>query len=205
MMVGIARESAPDGVSIDGRTAPFGAPLIVDPVALAEANRAVVSLAPALAADPPDGVIVAGFGDPGLAGLCAILTCPVTGIAEAGMAAAARHGRFVVVTTTDRLVDAIAVKAAAYGHGKAFGGVRLTQGDAAALTADPPALLAALRLACREAIAREGADAIVIGGGPLAVAARALAAEMPVPLIEPVPEAIHLALARAAYKRSLPR
>jgi allantoin racemase len=39
---------------------------------------------------------------------------------------------------------------------------------------------------------------VVIGGGPLALAARALSATAPVPLVEPLPAAVRLALTRVA-------
>jgi Asp/Glu/hydantoin racemase len=196
-MVAIAAETAGPGVVVTGMTAAFGAPLITDPQALHEGARAVVALAPELAG--ADGVIVAGFGDPGLEGLRAALPCPVTGIAEAGMAEAAAGGRrFAVVTTTPDLVDEIARTAAGHGHGS-FMGTWLTPGDPVALTADPVALPLALEDACHRAIAA-GAEAIVIGGGPLAVAARAIADRVPVPLIEPVPAAVRLSLVRLRGK-----
>ena len=50
--------------------------------------------------------------------------------------------------------------------------------------------------ACEAAIRNDGAQAIVIGGGPLAVAARALKGRIPVPIIERVPAAIRLAMRR---------
>jgi allantoin racemase len=89
----------------------------------------------------------------------------------------------------------IAGTAARYGH-RGFAGTWTTSGDPAALTADPPALEAALAACVDEAIREGGAEAIVIGGGPLAVAARALMATSPVPLVEPVPAAVRLSLAR---------
>lgn len=61
---------------------------------------------------------------------------------------------------------------------------------------DPAALVDALEAACRRAIAEGGAEALVIGGGPLAVAARELSGKLQVPLIEPVPAAVRLSLAR---------
>ncbi len=198
MMADIARAALPPGWRVATLTAAFGEPLIVAPEALDVAARAVLALAPSIAAAAPAGIVVAAFGDPGLAALRAALDAPVTGIAEAGMAEAARYGRFAVVTTTPLLVPRIARSAAEYGHARVYAGTRLTPGDPAALTADPARLLAALRDACRTAIAEDRVDAIVIGGGPLAVAARALAAEMPVPLVEPVPAAVRLAVARAA-------
>lgn len=194
-MLDIACAAAGTRAGVEGRTAGFGAPLITEPAALALAAEAVTALAPGLG--QPDGVIVAGFGDPGLAALRRLLACPVTGIAEAGMAEAAAGGRrFAVVTTTPALAESIAEAAARYGHAARFAGTWVTEGDPAAVMADPDRLTAALQTACRRAV-EGGAEALVIGGGPLALAARRLAGTLPVPLIEPVPAAVHLAMSRA--------
>jgi allantoin racemase len=195
-MVRIAQAEAGARATVVGVTARFGAALITEPEALAVAAQAVAALAPELA--EADAVIVAAFGDPGLDVLRAALPRPVTGLAEAGMAEAAAGGRrFAVVTTTPDLRDSIAATARRYGHA-GFAGTWTTPGDPAALTADPPALLAALDAACRRAIGEGDAEAIVIGGGPLAEAARALAPRCPVPLIEPLLAAIRLSLVRLA-------
>ncbi|MGP9820741.1 aspartate/glutamate racemase family protein [Salinarimonas sp. NSM] len=199
-MVAIAAEVA--GLPVRGVTARFGAPLIADPQALAVAAQAVEALADDLAAELADGdaVIVAAFGDPGLAALRARLSCPVTGIAEAGMAEAAAHApRFAVVTTTPALAPSIAANAQALGH-EHFVGTFVTPGDPLAIMADTDALVAALEAACRRAIDDGGADAIVIGGGPLAVAARRLAGRLPVPLVEPVPAAVRLSRVRLSER-----
>ncbi|MBR0651637.1 hydrogenase expression protein HupH [Roseomonas terrae] len=195
LMVEIARRAAPAGVGIEGATARHGAPLITDPAALATAAEAVRDLLQASDLAPFAGIIVAAFGDPGLD--AARAAAPSTGIAEAAMAEAAHHGRFAVVTTTPLLADAIAERAAAYGHGGAFAGTWLTEGDAATLTADPARLEAALEVAARRALAEAGPDAVIIGGGPLAAAAAALRPRLPVPVIEPVPAAVALAVRRA--------
>jgi Asp/Glu/hydantoin racemase len=193
-MTAIAAEAAGAAATVEGLTAPFGVPLITQPAALSVAADAVAALAPALSG--ADAVIVAAFGDPGLMRLRAALPVPVTGIAEAGMAEAAAGGRrFAVVTTTPALVDSIAATAAGYGH-TGFAGTWLTPGEPAALMAEPAALRDALHGACLAAVAEGGAEALVIGGGPLAVAARALPDAVPVPLIEPVPAAVRLSLAR---------
>lgn len=198
-MLEIAREAAPSGLVLDGLTAPFGARLITDEAALAVAARAVVTMAEA-EPGPADGLIVAAFGDPGLAEARALSRWPVTGIAEAAMAEAAAGGRrFAVATTTPALAGAIRAAVEGYGHGALFAGLHLTAGDPAALTAEPDALLAALEGACREAV-RDGAETVVIGGGPLARAARALAARLPVPIVEPVPAAVRLAVRRASAR-----
>jgi allantoin racemase len=191
-MVALARAETTHAVR--GLTARSGAALITDPPTLEKAALAVAALAPDLAG--ARAVIVAAFGDPGLAALRGLLTCPVTGIAEAGMAeAAAISARFAVVTTTPLLAPAIAAKAAADGHA-GFAGTWVTPGDPAALMADPARLVDALHEACRRAVQQGGAGAIVIGGGPLAMAARALAGRLPVPLVEPVPAAVRLTLSR---------
>lgn len=199
-MVAIAREAAPEGVLIEGATAAFGAALITDEATLATAAEAVAALAATLDPRNWDGMIVAAFGDPGLAALRARLPLPVTGIGEAGMAEAAEGGRrFAVATTTPGLAAAIGRMAA--GYGALFRGVRLTPGDPAALTADPAALQDALRRCCAEAVELDGAEAVVIGGGPLALAARALRPLLAVPIVEPVPAAVRLAVQRRPLGR----
>ncbi len=188
---------APAGVVIDRMTAPYGASLILDAASLAVAATAVVSMADAIAGARPHGVVVAAFGDPGLLGLRARLACPVVGIAEAAMAKAAESGRrFAVVTTTPGLVASIEAVAQAYGHGAALIGVFLTRGPAAAVMRDPARLVAGLAEACDEAV-RAGADCLIIGGGPLAEAAAALQGRFDVPILQPVPEAVALAVALA--------
>lgn len=197
-MVEIARRAAPQ-VEIQGLTAPFGVPLITNETALEEASRAVLALRADSAVQGADGIIVAAFGDPGLIELREHIGAPVTGIAEAGMAEAAAGGRrFAVVTTTPELVAAISRRAERYGHGKAFAGTWLTSGDPSEVTNDPARLVDALGEACRRAKVEGGVDAILIGGGPLAKAARALAGSLDLPIMEPVPAAVRLGLARAA-------
>ena len=198
LMVGIAQGAAPPGVTIEGATAAAGAPLILDAAMLATAGQAVQALIAQTDLTPFAGVIIAAFGDPGLAAVRALTPLPVTGIAEAAMAAAAAHGRFAIATTTPLLAEAIGARAAAYGHGDAFAGTWLTEGDAGALMAEPGRLEAALEAAIRRAMAEAAPDAVIIGGGPLAAAAAALRPRLAVPILEPVPAAVAPALRRAA-------
>ena len=192
-MTAIAEAVAPEGVVVEGLTAVFGTPLITEPTALAVAADAVWEMRDSLAAY--DAVIVAAFGDPGRARLAEALSAPVIGIAEAAMAAAAQasHGRFAVVTTTPDLAGSIRALAASYGHRDALVGVLTPPGDAASLMAKPAAVEAVLEDLSRKAIETLGVRAIVIGGGPLATAARALAGRLDVPVIEPIPTAVRLA------------
>jgi Asp/Glu/hydantoin racemase len=146
------------------------------------------------------GAIISAFGDPGLEELRRALPVPVAGIGEAGLLKAGQGGRrFAVVTTTPELVASIDAKAARLGFGASYAGVVLTKGEPVALTADAPRLQAALGMAIEEAIVDRRVEAVVIGGGPLAVAARTLAPRFEIPIVEPIPAAVRwLALALRA-------
>lgn len=202
-MRAIAARAAPDDWSVSAMTARRGVPLITDAIQLAEAAVAVADLADAPELDPAGdvptaGVIVSAFGDPGLDALRARLSVSVTGIGEAAFAEAAAGGRrFVVATTTPDLAEPIAAMARCRGYGATFAGVTLTEGDVHRIMADPAGLVAALATACERAIAHLGAEAIVIGGGPLGEAAAALAGRFAVPIIAPIPAAVRLAIRRA--------
>ena len=193
-MAAIAAEAAGGHAKILSMTAPLGAPLITTEAALTDAALVVGGMVDAIARMQPDGVIVAAFGDPGLSALRVALNAPVTGIGEAAYAAAAEHGAFCVVTTTPGLAAPIAAAAEA-AAGDLFRGVVLTREEPEMLMADPSALASALEEACGRAAAI-GVQALIIGGGPLASAARAIAPRLGLPIIEPVPEAVRLALRR---------
>jgi Asp/Glu/hydantoin racemase len=188
MMLARAREAAPPSLFLEGLTAKFGPPMITEPAALAAAADAVVQLMPRLTGD---GVIVAAFGDPGANWLASRLSVPVVGIGEAAIRAAGRGGRrFAIVTTTPRLASSIRAGTGTLGFADGLANIRITTEDPAALVADPPRLEAALRALVRQCVEQDGAEAIIIGGGPLADAARALAAGSAVEIIEPVAAAV---------------
>jgi allantoin racemase len=197
LMVGIARRAADAGVTVEGVTAPFGQPLITHEAALATAADAVIAAIDGLADPGPDAIIIAAFGDPALEQARHRSTVPVVGIAEASMLEAAQGGRrFSVATTTPNLVAAIQRCAARYGLSGQLASVRTTTGDASQVMADPLVLRRALEEAAMTAIAEDGAQAIIIGGGPLATVASELAGIISVPIIEPIPAAIRLAQER---------
>jgi allantoin racemase len=194
VMVAIARRKVPESGRLDGLTAPFGAPLITNETALNEAAEAVLSLSETLT--NYDGVIVAAFGDPGLIELRQRLNRPVVGIAEASMQLASTAGRrFAVATTTPDLRQVIAAKAAAIPGGR-FVGTWITPGDPHQIMADQKRLIAALHDACTLAMTEGGAEAVIIGGGPLGNAAEALRTQLPIPVIAPIPTAVDLLLSQ---------
>lgn len=196
-MVAIAAEAAGSDAVVAGLTAERGVPLIADEAALSAAAVEVLRLAPAILAERPDAVVIAAFGDPALPGLRGRFGVPVTGICEAAMIEAGHGGRrFGVVTTTPALEGVIAGAAALYPHGGNFRGTWTTRRPPQELASNPGVLIADLAETSRRAIAEGDLDAVIIGGGPLARAARALDGRLPAAIVEPVPAAVRLAIAR---------
>jgi Asp/Glu/hydantoin racemase len=187
LMLEIARSCVPGQVALSGLTVTTGAQLIVDPDALAAAADAVLALEPMLSGD---GVIVAAYGDPGADELRRRLRVPVVGIGEASLRAAAAKGRFSIVTTTPRLEASIRARVAHLGLAGQLASIRISSGDPALLTADAGALETALEALVVQCRGIDGAEAVVIGGGPLSRAARAIAERSPVAIIEPLPAAV---------------
>ena len=203
MMVGIARDAAAGmgpgrHLSITGHTAATGPDMIIDGEALARSAAAVGeivhSLAAPSAAAAPDALIVAAYGDPGLGIAETCFPGRVFGIGTASMHAAAAEGRrFAIATTTPGLVAVIDARAEALGLGGAYAGVFLTRTGPLELAADLDRQRDELASAVATAVRVGGADAVIIGGGPLARSARELAPHLEVPLIEPIPAALRAA------------
>lgn len=209
MMTAIARHAlAASGLRVRGVTVAHGPAMLTDPAALGEAAPHVLAAArQALASGDCAALIVGAFGDPGVTelrtrlatasgesrrgtGSAVPLTVPVVGIGEAALAEAAEGGRrFGIATTTPRLAAAIDAHVARLGLAAAYTGVRFASGTPEQLAAHPDSLLAALTEAARACVVRDGAEAVVIGGGPLGDAAEALRTRLAVPVVAPVPAA----------------
>jgi allantoin racemase len=200
MMVGIAQGVVPESITVVGATATRSPPMIVTAEALAAAGDEVVEIGMRWS-DAVAGVIVSAFGDPGLASLQRQLPIPVVGICQASMLeAAVVGGRFGVATTTPELVAAIGQRARDYELAHLFTGTRLTAGDPHAVTADPALLRDALAAAVARCFDDDGADAVIIGGGPLGQAAEDLAKSLRRPIIAPIPAAARRLLALMAER-----
>jgi len=194
-MAGIVRAIAPAGVVVEGHTMLLGPAIVTDELALAAAARQIETVGRTLASDGVAGILIAGFGDPGLEALRSAISVPVTGIAEAGMAEAAARGRFSIITTTPDLEGSIRGLVRRYGHEAALASLRITPGVAEAVMADPDGLQHALVGIARDCAA-DGAVSVLIGGGPLARAARAVSDAIDLAVIEPVASGARLALSR---------
>ncbi|RXT53664.1 aspartate/glutamate racemase family protein [Bradyrhizobium betae] len=190
MMVAIAKSAATDGFDVVGATATRASSMIVTPDALEAAAPEVEEIARAHQASC-GGIIVAAFGDPGLAGIKGAMKLPAAGIGESSMLEAAQDGRsFGVATTTPLLKSKIDALPDALGLRSRYTGTRFADGDPQELMRDPARLRAALAGAAEACIAQDGAEAVIIGGGPLGEAARELQPMFTVPIIAPIPSAV---------------
>ncbi len=190
MMVAIAKSVVTGGFDIVGATATRAPSMIVAPDALDAAAPEVEEIALAHRSSC-DGIIVSAFGDPGLAGIKAAMKLPAVGIGESSMLEAAEGGRrFGVATTTPLLAAKIDALPGSLELRSRYTGTRFAEGDPEALMRDPSQLRAALAGAVEACIAQDGAEAVIIGGGPLGEAARELQPMFTVPVIAPIPSAV---------------
>lgn len=176
------------GIDVHTLTARFGAPYIASEASYAVAQHTVldawaVARAQGLAAD---AVLIGCFGDPGLFALREGAGVPASGLAEASFLAAARRGRYAVVTGGERWKPMLERLAQALGQGEALAGVHTVAPSGAQLAADPAGARVLLAQACREAVDRFGAEAVILGGAGLAGMGADIAPQVPVPLIDSV-------------------
>ncbi|EDP63280.1 putative racemase [alpha proteobacterium BAL199] len=188
-MLVAARAAAPAWLRIEASTTAASPRLIVDDAGSALATEAVINDANRTK-DHGDGVILSAFVDPGIDHMRKHLSVPVVGIGESSMREAAAIGRFAVLMTTPGLIDCVRRYATALGLADRMVAIPGTTEDPQTLMADADRLVAALDELIRRTVRDDGAEAVVVGGGPLADAARTLAPTSPVPLIEPVPAAV---------------
>jgi Asp/Glu/hydantoin racemase len=205
-MAALAAPLAGEGVTIIPATGGFGARYITTRAASAIAAHAgLVALAEAMEATPrPDAVLLACFGDPGLAALREVSPVPVAGMAEASLLAAAQlGGRIGVLTGGERWVPMLGELAAALGFGGRVS-IRCVQQSGAEIAADPEGARAGLA-AEAEALVAGGAEVVILGGAGLAGLAARLAPAVPVPVLDSLACGISQALALARLGAPPPR
>ncbi|MGA5215336.1 aspartate/glutamate racemase family protein [Streptomyces cinereoruber] len=190
IMTAIARRALGTAHPVRGVTVARGPRMLTDPAALRAAAPEVLAAGAAAAGGDCAALLVAAFGDPGLAALRAATGLPVAGLGEAALLEAAADGApFGIATTTPLLADAITARVAELGLSDRYTGLRLTAGAPERLSADPAVLLDRLERAVRACAERDGARTVVIGGGPLGEAAEELGARCAVRIVAPIPAA----------------
>ena len=180
--------AAQGGFAVHTLTARFGAPYISSEATYAVAQHSVLDAWAVARAQglPADAVLIGCFGDPGLFALREGAGVPVSGLAEASFLAAARHGRYAVVTGGERWKPMLERLALALSPGASLAGVHTVAPTGPQLAADPAGAKTLLASACREAATRFHADAVILGGAGLAGMAAEIAPELPFPLIDSV-------------------
>lgn len=171
-----------DGAELHPCTVEDGPPVIDGPVSFEQGARLVgPACERALARHPSvQAVLLACFGDPGLEGLRA--ACggrPVVGLADCAMAdAAARHGRFAILTCGPDWVDLLERRAAELGHAEALTGVWALPVNGRELALQPERWQAALQAAADDA-QQQGAQALILGGAAFAGLALGIVSALP--------------------------
>lgn len=194
MMHAIAGKAATGRMAVAVATASRSAPMITNEAQL-NASAAQVFEIGSTHAPGCLGIVVSAFGDPGLAQLRERVDVPVVGICEASMIEASRGGRrFAVATSTPDLADAIAGRARDLGLAHLYTGIRCTPGDPVAVAGNETLLRQELAEAVRLCIELDGAEAVIIGGGPLGQAAEQLQPMFKTPIIAPIPCAMERVL-----------
>ena len=191
-MAGEARRVASPGTEIAAVTAGFGAAYVENRVEAAIAAHAVLD-ALAAGAEGCDGAIVAAFGDPGLLAAREMLDIPVVGLTEAALLTAWTLGRrYSIVCLTPRLGLWYRETAEGYGLAGRLASVRPLDLPIPDITTAKDRLRAALVAECRRAAEQDGAEVVILGGGPLAGLAHEAADEIPVPALDGVSCAVRL-------------
>jgi Asp/Glu/hydantoin racemase len=185
-MEAVAREAVAPGTEIVAVTARAGVPYIATRADAVIGGMQALEL---LAEHAPgcDAAIVAAFGDPGLGGARELLDIPVIGMAEAAMLTACMLGaRFSIVTFAAALGPWYHECVALHGLTGRLASIRCLDGafrSLADVQDEKESLLVDL---CASAVEQDGADAVILGGAPLAGLAARVADRVAVPLVDGV-------------------
>ena len=203
-MAAEARRFAAPGTEVVTATAAFGTEYVETQVEAAIAGHAVLD---ALARHGAgcDAAIVSAFGDPGLRAAKEMMAVPVVGLTEAAVLAAWALGRrFAIVCLTPRLGAWYRETVEAHGLAGRLAAIRPLNVAIPDITRAKQQTRALLVEECRLAVERDGAEVVILGGGPLAGLAREAAGEIPVPALDGVSCAVRLAEQLAALRPRAP-
>lgn len=194
-----AKTFAANGTRLRAITGAFGPRYVASRIGYAIAGHAAVD---ALANDTgkKDAVVLACFGDPGLAALKEVSAVPVVGMADASILQACAMGKkFSIVTGGERWKPMLEEFVASHGLSSRLASVRTVAPTGADIARNPKAAMALLAKGCN-ACATDGADVVILGGAGLAGLAAKLKSQVDVPLLDGVACAISMAEALAAQK-----
>lgn len=202
----------PENTTISSTTANFGARYIACRASLAIAAHATLdtfartSKDNPLIAKPDTTVLIACFGDPGLAALQDIASCTVTGMAQASLQACQKKGgRTGIITGGTAWKPMIEELVTAAGFSSTIAGIRTLPDSGEHASKCPETTLQALREQACDLITSDHADHILLAGAGLAGLNCALSPLLPVPVYCSFTESItHIAHSPCEQKRSKP-
>lgn len=119
---------------------------------------------------------------------------PVTGLAEASFIAAARLGRFAIVTGGRAWEPILRRLALTSGFGEQIASVHAVELQGDQLAADRPRALSLLTQACNDVIAREGVQSVILGGAGVAGIAAEIQRDVAIPVIDSLQAGVSWAL-----------
>lgn len=184
-----ARALAP-GIEFAGATGRFGSAHIGTRATYAVAAHAAIDCYNAQS-ESYDAVILACFGDPGLAALQEIADVPVFGLAESACRATAQKGQpFSIVTGGERWIAMLRDYLMPLGLTEHLASIRTVDTTGSQILADPQGSLDKLAQACRLAANEDGATSIILGGAGLVGLAGRIAGDVPVPVVDCLEPAI---------------
>jgi allantoin racemase len=185
-----ARRTASPATQITMQTAAFGVAYIETRFEALVGAYAAAQLAAEHHAGH-DAVVVAAFGDPGLAALREVMPVPVLGMTESALATACMLGhRFSIVAISQRIQAWYREVVEANGLIGRLASIRALDRPLASIGNVQADHAEALRELCERAVREDGAEVIVLAGAPLAGLARALHGQLPVPVVDGVSSAV---------------
>jgi Asp/Glu/hydantoin racemase len=167
LIVKQASRHVPTDVAFDAVTAGFGASVIASRASYAIAAHAALDCF-ARHESAADGIIVACFGDPGVATIRELTNVPVIGLAEASVKVAGRRKRpFAIVTAGPAWKPMLTEFVALMPEAELFTGVYCIDTTGLAVSREPDRFTGLIADQIRKATA-DGAETIILGGAALA-------------------------------------
>jgi allantoin racemase len=140
-----------------------------------------------------DGVVLACYGDPGLAAAREVSPVPVVGIGEASMLMACTVGHsFSIVTVLPRVKPLLENMVRLHGLEARCASIRVTPLSVLDCERDPTAAEREIVKAARSAVDEDGAEAICLGCAGMGPLDKAVEAQIGVPVLDGVACAVKL-------------
>jgi allantoin racemase len=196
----VGRAVASPGTEIVAVTGQIGVPYIATRAEAVIGARVALELL-AEHAEGCDAAVIAAFADPGLGGARELLSIPVVGMAEAAMLTACMLGRrFSIVTFATAMEPWFRESVEYNGLISRLASIRCVGGGFRDISTVQDEKQALLIEACREAVERDAADVVILGGAPLAGLAAKVTEFVGVPLVDGVAAAVRQAEVLAALR-----